>query len=404
MNTTERDDWRFPDDAALHAELLADETVQARLKSPAYAVARQAKRLGFLANAVMVDPTVLPHLAAAMERVGGRFPDVGVTECFVFNCPDINAFVCQGRSSTFVGISSAAVNHLAADELMFVLGHEFGHAAFGHLDLAAGLLVEDPAVGPVLTAKLRSWQRAAEISADRAGLLLAGSPDSAARALFKVASGIVASGVTTSPERFAAQWQRLVAEAAEDGERTPHNITHPFPPLRMQAILDFWGANSHADRKAKIESANASVKRMLAMMDPAVTDRPLGDTMLSNHFFWGGLYVAASSGDVSAEEKTRLASVAPAGVDIDGAVRSALADPEACRDRFLEGFKSRRRRFNALEVHRILYGLLDITSVDGTVQESEVGRLRELAGLVGVPVNACDLVVNQYLKENTREV
>ena len=83
---------------------------------------------------------------------------------------------------------------------------------------------------------------------------------------------------------------------------------------------------------------------------------------------------------------------------------NVLADPEACRKRFVDGFRSRRRKFNALEVHRILYAILDIASVDGAVEDSEMGRLRELAELIGVPENACDLVVRQYVKENTREV
>jgi hypothetical protein len=403
MRAVGRESWRFPIDESLLVELLADDTVKARLATPAYSVAKQARRLGFLANAVLVDPGVLPHLAEAMERVRAEFPDLGATECFVFNCPNINAFICPGRRSTFVGLSSGAVNHLAADELMFVLGHEFGHAAFGHLDLAAGLLVEDPAVGPALTAKVRSWQRAAEITADRTGILVAGSPAAAARALFKVSSGIVATSVETSPERFASQWQRLIEEVIEDGEREHHHFSHPFPPLRMQAILDFWSAYSHSDPTGRLPDANAAVARMLSMMDPVSTERPLGDTMLANHFFWGGLYLAASTGEVSDDERRRLATVAPPDVDIDAAIREAAVAPSACRERFVEGFRSRRRKFNAIELHRVLYGLLDIASVDGSVHEGELTRLRELAGLIDIPEYACDLVVKQYQKENAHE-
>lgn len=403
MKTMSRDDWRYPRDAELLTELLGTDSIQERLGSPAYAVAKEAKRLGFLAEAVLVEPEVLPNLAQAMTRVHAAFPEVGATECFVFNCPTINAFVCQGRRSKFVGLSSAAVNHLEADELMFVLGHEFGHAAFGHLDLAAGLLAEDPAVGPVLTATLRSWQRAAEITADRSGLVVAGAPAAAARALFKVSSGIVSSSVATSPERFAAQWQRLIEEVIQDGEREHHHLSHPFPPLRMRALLDFWEAVDDAAADAKLPAANAAAGRMLSMMDPVASDQPLGDTMLSLHFFWGGLYVASSSGDIAPVERARLMEVTPSGVDLEEAIRGATGDPGACRERFIEGFRSRRRKFNAIELHRIIYGLLDIASVDGSVSESENVRLRELALVLDIPEYACDLVVAQYQKENTHE-
>ena len=77
--------------------------------------------------------------------------------------------------------------------------------------------------------------------------------------------------------------------------------------------------------------------------------------------------------------------------------------PSACRERFVEGFRSRRRKFNAIELHRVLYGLLDIASVDGSVHEGELTRLRELAGLIDIPEYACDLVVKQYQKENAHE-
>jgi tellurite resistance protein len=125
--------------------------------------------------------------------------------------------------------------------------------------------------------------------------------------------------------------------------------------------------------------------------------------MLASHFFWGGLYIAAASGDITPQERGHLVSVAPPDTDVDAALREATETPTACRQRFIDGFRNRRRKFTAIELHRIIYGLLDIASVDGTVHEAEVVRLRELTGLLGIPENGCDLVVNQYRKDSGHE-
>lgn len=402
MQMKDRDIWRYAGDQQLMTRLLADESISQRLASPAYRHARNANRVRLLAGAVMVEPDLLPNLAAAVDRLREACPDVGQVECFVFSHPEINAFVCGGQERTVVGLSSATVNHLDADELIFVLGHEFGHAAFGHLDLCAGHLVEDPAVMPGATMRVRAWQRSAEISADRAGVVLAGSLPAAARALFKVASGIVSTGIPASPERFAAQWQRLVDEVIEEGEREFQHCSHPFPPLRMRALCDFWAARDATVPRA-FEAVDRSIDRMLATMDPAASTGPLGDPLFSEHFFWGGLYLATAAPDLHPAERERLASVMPAGQDIDAAIDRARTDPEWCRGRFLEGVTSRRKKFSALEIHRIIFGLLDMASADGSIHDHETRRLLELAELMHVPQAACELVITQYQKERHGE-
>lgn len=399
----DREDWRYGGDRRLMAAILGDEAIKLRLASPVYKHVRDASRIRLLANAVMVEPELLPNLAVAMERLRTECPEAVQAECFVFSQPEINAFVCQGQNRTIVGLSSAAVNHLDADELMFVLGHEFGHAVFGHLDLCAGQLAEDPAVMPAATMRVRSWQRAAEISADRAGVVLAGSLAAATRAIFKVASGIVSASVAASPEKFAAQWQRLVDEVIDDGEREFQNCTHPFPPLRMRAICEFWAACAAAERGTALRAADQSVERMLATMDPAGSSGPLADPLLGESIFWGGLYVALGTGDIHPAERERLASVLPAREEIDAAIAQAREAPSGCRDRFLEGVKTRRKKYSALEVHRVIFGLLDLASADGTVQPEEVSRLRELAAGIGVSAQACDIVIGQYQTERRDE-
>ncbi len=390
--------WRYGSDKQLMDELLANETISQRLVSPMYRHGGNASRVRLLAGAVLVEPDVLPNLAAALDRIGAECKSIARPECYVFSDPEINAFIFEGRRQPILGLSSAAINHLEADEMMFVLGHEFGHAAFGHLELCAGRLAEDPGVMHAATMRVRAWQRAAEISADRAGLVMAGSLAAAARALFKVASGIVSGATPSSPERFAGQWQRLFDEVILEGKREFQDCSHPFPPLRMKALCDFWSARGATDPDDSLKGVDRDIDRMLTTMDPEAASGPLGDPMHAGHFFWGGLYLTLGTGD-----RDRLASVGPAGEDIDAAIEKARIDPEWCRTRFVDGMQARRSKFSALEIHRIIFGLLDLASPGGTVQDGERTRLLELAESIGVPGTACEVVITQYERERRHE-
>jgi hypothetical protein len=232
--------------------------------------------------------------------------------------------------------------------------------------------------------------------------MLCGSLEASARALFKVASGIVSPAVAVVPDRFAGQWQRLIDAVIQEGDRDFHHFSHPFPPLRMRAMQFFWNARreTEASRDRAIKAADEAIDRMLATMDPASTTDRIGDPLLSGHLFWGGLYIVTGEpGPLHEAERSRLGSIAPAGTSIDTAAEEARATPDRCRERFAAAFRDRQRRHSALELHRIIFGLLDVAAADGDVSEQERGRLHELAGVLGIPTAACDLVMEHYKRD-----
>src|SRR6185436_14467357 len=114
--------------------------------------------------------------------------------------------------------------------------------------------------------------------------------------LFKAASGVVTPAVVVSATRFASQWQRLLDEVIGDGARDFWQVSHPFPPLRMRAMLLFWEAWRDGAGETALSEPNQAIERMLAMMDPAAAERTLHDPILSGFFFWGGLHVALAGG------------------------------------------------------------------------------------------------------------
>ena len=120
-------------------------------------------------------------------------------ELYVYNDPYPNA-ITLGVDKPFIAISSSLYDLCDDDERRFVLGHELGHAMSGHA-LYQSLLQHllnligsfgwIPAGGlglRALIAALREWQRKAELSGDRAGLLATQDVDAGLRLQMKMAA------------------------------------------------------------------------------------------------------------------------------------------------------------------------------------------------------------------------
>jgi len=146
--------------------------------------------------------------------------------------------------------------------------------------------------------------------------------------------------------------------------------------------------------RVTLEGVDQEVERQLASMDPtAGEDHAFGDTLLAAFFFWGGLYIALADGVLHPSELERLLSVAPSGVDVAQLAATEAVAGQACLERFREAIAQRRRRLSAVELHRIVEGLIDVASADGRVEPAEVARLYDLGHALGLSSQACDLLI-----------
>ena len=156
------------------------------------------------------------------------------------------------------------------------------------------------------------------------------------------------------------------------------------------------------ERQAALLAADEAVERMLAMLDPSgVCDRTAGsDALLAPFYFWGGLYVAMADGDLSAVEMQRLQDLAPPGFEPAEPFRQARTNPETCITKFEEDLGSRRRKLSAIELYRIMSGVLDVACADCDLSNAERRRLRDIGELLGLHGVACDLVIERYLHQS----
>ncbi|GEM_PF-1223086 len=193
-------------------------------------------RSHLLASAVKITPALFPDLAAGLKDLGESMRLDEEVDCFVTADPVIQAYCIphnSGDSDHFtVVLSSALVERLKHEEIRFVIGHEIGHFLCGHWRYPS----EDDhgSVGDRL-ATLR-LMRAAEITADRIGMMACRSLDHACAAMIKVAAGLGEPFLQPDIPSILLQFRDL---ARGDGTSSAIWTTHPVIPLRVRALLRF---------------------------------------------------------------------------------------------------------------------------------------------------------------------
>jgi Zn-dependent protease with chaperone function len=160
----------------------------------------RALRLPYLGSAVRVDHRQFPTVYRVTMEAAAALDVQKVPEVFVLAAPAPHAMTI-GLDSPFVIITSGMVDLLDEEELRFVVGHELGHAVSGHALYTTMLMrllslsgawswVPFGSLGlRAVIAALYEWQRKAELSGDRAGLLAVQDPAAALRAHMKLAGG-----------------------------------------------------------------------------------------------------------------------------------------------------------------------------------------------------------------------
>ncbi len=151
-----------------------------------------------ITESVTVDQRSFPDLFDALSHCA-RTLGIPLPHAVARHDQDLfNAFTVGTDEYAFISLSSTLCQVYSREEAGFVIGHECGHIAAGHMlyhNLAQKLadattqflLPLRLVVGPALFA----WSRRSEITADRAGLLCCGSLAVAERALLRTVTGFV---------------------------------------------------------------------------------------------------------------------------------------------------------------------------------------------------------------------
>lgn len=173
---------------------------------------------------------------------------------------DYNAFT-SGIKEPFIVIHSSLVSNCTDAELLFMIGHELGHIKCEHLlyyslalninSILAGLggIATTAAVG--LQYAILDWNRKAEYSADRAGMIAAGNIQGATGGTMKLlghSSNIPdidfsVNEVLKQVEDFEMETVDLVGKLLYVSYTA--QATHPWSILRLKQITDWYQSGEY---------------------------------------------------------------------------------------------------------------------------------------------------------------
>ena len=252
-------DYVHEADSKALAALKAIPGVDSALKKLLAWTGESAIRVSFMASAVQVTPKQCPDLHAklqiACETLGVEMPDM-----FVQQNPQVNAFT-GGVEKPIIVLHSALIERLSDEETLAVIAHEVGHIHAEHvLYLTAARLMEalinvsaarllpgseiiKLIISMGIASALLAWARRAELSCDRAALLVTQDEHVVGRTMMKLAGGTFASkidyelfleqGREFKKNYDASRLDRFWADVMNSG------LSHPFPIWRVAEILEW---------------------------------------------------------------------------------------------------------------------------------------------------------------------
>lgn len=308
--------FRAEGDARLAEELLANQRVQDALKAVELAeekgqIPQMRRRL--MGRAIRLSEVVAPNLNRIVQQCSEILGIDEPVECYVHPSPMFNAGIFRPEGGRLlIMFSSSLIEGFETIELTFVVGHELAHHVYSHHDIPVGVLF-DPRFGICgsLALQLSAWQRYAEISCDRAGLVCTGDFAGAARSLFKLASGLEQAPNDEQVMSFLEQAQQFSATSAETHSAGGHEeewfASHPFSPLRVQAAHLFTQSSHFPGGERPAEWLEVRVAELMSIMEPGYLkeDSETAEAM-RRLLFAGAIVLAAKHGGITPEEVAAL--------------------------------------------------------------------------------------------------
>ena len=264
-------EYVHPADSKALAALRAIPGIDTALKQLLKVTGESAIRVMFMASAVKVTPKQCPDLYAKLQ-IACTTLGVDMPELYVQQNPVVNAFT-GGVEKPIIVLHSSLIERLNDEETLAVIAHEVGHIHAEHvLYLTAARLIEALAnaslarlipgaeiikflISAGISGALLAWARKAELSCDRAALLVTQDAHVIGRTMMKLCGGTFASKIDY--DLFleqAREFEKNYDEKKLDrfwADILSSGLSHPFPVWRVSEILKWVDEGEYADLMKK---------------------------------------------------------------------------------------------------------------------------------------------------------
>jgi len=382
----DRERLRARGDRDLATRILANREVAAIIEKFKVEADKVSARRELLATAVRLTASMAPDLHRDVDAARRSLEIETALEIYVIPSPVYNAAAVRPeRGRMFVLFSSALLEAFDGAELRFVIGHELGHHLFDHHDIPVGVLLEGGLPGsPGLALELFAWQRYAEISCDRAGIVCAGGLAPAASSLLKLASGLRGDRVKLDVQAFLDQVPDLREEAdrlarADEPARADWFSTHPFSPLRLQAAQLFARSEVMVEGGTGLDHLELQVADLMSLMEPSyLQEKSEMAEAMRRLLFGAGIAMVTAHGEPQAEELAALEGLLGPG-SVPTTINAAAVAEDMPRR-----IEAVVRLVPALRRAQIIRDLCVIARADGRIDQREREILHQVAGAIQV--------------------
>lgn len=383
-------------DRDLFDRLMQERDIQRAIERFDREAGESGARRQLLGTAMRLSPEMAPDVHEMMQSCRQTLRIELPVETYVYPSAAFNAAAVRPEGGLLlVMLSSGLLEAFEPDELKYVIGHELGHHLFAHHRIpTSALLAGDAPITPALALQLFAWQRYAEISADRAGLVCAGGFEPVARGLFKLASGLRGGRIRILIDKFVSQIGDLQAEAsrhekADAKARADWFSTHPFSPLRLRAAELFAQSALVQTDGSDVDQLERDVQDLMSLMDPSyLQERSEAAEAMRRMLFAAAVLVATAKGEPDKRSLAALEELLGAG-SVPSSVNRAAIEADLAR---------RVARVNEvvapLRRTQIVRDLCVIARADGHVDQAEQSEIRAVAAALNVPAEVVASTMN----------
>jgi len=362
----------------------------------------KAIRVHLLASSLRVTAPLSP-LLVSIVRMCARIVGIKAgVEIFVRHAPDLNAQCFLAGKRIAVVLNSAIVEKFSPPELAFVIGHEIGHFALRHEEIPNATFLDSRGCSLFQKAGFMAWQRAAEVSADRLGLICCRDWRSAVHCMIKLTSGIASDKVRADAEIFCQQADEIVRTRSK-GEKqkgAPFPLawwleSHPFTCIRAKLLRLFASSSAFSNAydvsqpQLDVNQLESETERLLSLLDPP-SFHP--DTTVRKHFreimLWAMVLTAAADGHIDEREKETIIKHCRGLISRHEVKRvlSQVVRGNIDINRKLREIMSKAASFMPTEVrYKLIEDTVAVAAADGVILPEEERIVFLLATVLSVP-------------------
>lgn len=392
-------------------EFQKDELIQNTLEKVNENNGKFKSRKHLLKSSLRLTKTLAPMLHEIGEHCKNTLKLKADIEFFVYQNDMFNASCYPpDENKLYIILSSGILERFSKEELTFVVGHEIGHVLFEHFDYPVRQILDEgeTCLAPIHAMKLYAWNRNAEISADRAGLLCCQNFEAVGRTFFKLSSGVTTDSLDFQLNAYIEQFVDL-EEVLNDANHDPSDwySSHPFSPLRIKALELFNKSETYAAFNKSItgeiteEAMELEIKRIMSLMEPEnLEDNSEHSEKIQRLMFLGGYLISKADGVVDEAEIQALSSIVSPKVfancmmTIKGLTEQEMINEVQELTQDLDIVLSVMQKLN------ILRDLSIISYADGHIDDREVHVLYNLAILLRIHTDFIDRVINDAQEVN----